>query len=214
MAIDSTAVTTIESSAVADVNTMVTNNADIGLDGDWNVTLSDSALSAAEVKAVNAGTSGQITMSAATTIEASSVSDILEIVQNTGATFVTASNYAVTLNDTSASAANIKLINADSSGAINMATVTTITSSSISDILEIVQNTGAAFTTASNYAVTLSDTSGSAANIATINADSSGAIDMSAMTTITSSTTANVLAIVENTGAAIYNCFKLCSNAK
>ena len=64
-----------------------------------NVVISDNTLSAAEIKTINAGTSGTIDISAATAIPGSTISDILEIVNNTGATFTTADNYAVTVSD-------------------------------------------------------------------------------------------------------------------
>ncbi|MCJ7601202.1 MAG: DUF4214 domain-containing protein, partial [Desulfobulbaceae bacterium] len=94
VALTTTAVTTIESSAVADVKTMITAAATTGIDGDWTVTLSDTSLSGADVKIVNAASSGAIDISAATTITSSTVADVLEIVNNTGAVFTTAGNYA------------------------------------------------------------------------------------------------------------------------
>ena len=174
--INAASITDVTSSTANAVNTMVTNIAEIGLDGNWNVTLSDATLSAAEVKTINVGTSGTIDMSAAATISSSTISDVLEIVNNNGATFATHTNYAVTLSDTSASAANIKSINDhNGTGTINMALVDTISSSSVSDVLEIVNDTGSVFTTATNYAVTLSD-GASSAELALIDADTSGLI--------------------------------------
>jgi hypothetical protein len=193
----------VTSSTANDVNTMLSNIAEIGLDGNWNVTLSDTSLSTSEVKTINDATSGTIIMLVATTISGSTA-DVLEIVNNTGGVFVTAANYAVTLSDTTATAANIKSINDDNgTGTIDMAAVATITISSIADVLEIVNNTGSAFTTATDYTVTLSDTTASAANIKLINDDNgTGTIKMAAVTTITSSSTADVLEIVNNTGSA------------
>ena len=52
--IDAATITTITSSTADAVNTMVTNASNIGLDSNWDVTLSDTSLSAAEVKTINA----------------------------------------------------------------------------------------------------------------------------------------------------------------
>jgi transposase-like protein len=187
------------------VNTLISNrgisgNA-INIDNDYNVTLSDVSISAANVKIVNNDTSGTINISAATTITSSTMADVLEIVQNTGSTFTTNANYAVTISDASLSAANVKLINADNgTGTIDISAATTITSSTIADVLEIVNNTGSVFTTAADYVVTLSDTSASAANLNTINADTTGLVTATSVTTISSSAVSDVLTLISNRG--------------
>ncbi|MCK5111890.1 MAG: hypothetical protein KAQ94_10255, partial [Arcobacteraceae bacterium] len=198
VAITATSITDVTSSTADAVNTMVTNISSVGLDGDWNVVLSDTTLAAADVKTINdANGTGTINMALATTLSSSSVSDVLEIVNNTGTDFTTATNYAVTLSDTTLAAADVKTINdANGTGTINMALATTLSSSSVSDMLEIVNNTGTDFTTATNYAVTLSDTgSVAAANLTTIVNDTTGTVNASAATTITGNT-AEVLLVV------------------
>ena len=131
--------------------------------------------SAANLNTINADTTGLVTATNVTTISSSAVADVLTLISNRGTSgdkINLATNYAVTLSDTSASAADIKTINVDNGTcAINMATVKTITSSTMADVLEIVQNTGSVFTTAPNYAITISDASLSAANVKLINAD-------------------------------------------
>ena len=57
-----------------------------------------------------------------------------------------------------------------------MSAATTISSSTAANVLKIVNNTGSAFTTATNYAVTLSDATVSAANADTIANDTSGIV--------------------------------------
>lgn len=61
------AVTTIESSLVADVKTLITNKTTAGVDNDWTVTLSDTSVSVTDYNTVDAGTSGVITAAVAAT---------------------------------------------------------------------------------------------------------------------------------------------------
>ena len=114
--INSDTVETIESSNVADVKTLViTNKTTSGIDDDWTVTLADTTIAAADVKLVNDAGSGAITLSA-TTINGT-VSDLLEIVNDTNAAFTTETDYAVTLSDT-ASIADYNTIDDDTTGVI------------------------------------------------------------------------------------------------
>ena len=206
--VTATAVSDISSSSFNDVNTLIGNRGTSGdkvnIDQDYNVVLSDNSISAANVKLINDDTSGTINIAAATTITSSTLSDVLEIVNNTGSNFTTNANYNVTLSDLSVSAANVKLINDDNgTGTINIAAATTITSSTLSDVLEIVNNTGSNFTTNANYNVTLSDLSVSAANVKLINDDNgTGTIDISNATTITNSSVSDVLEIVQDTNSS------------
>ena len=114
-------------------------------------------------------------------------------------TITTATNYDVVLSDSTLSAAAIKTINEQNgTGAINIATVTTITNSTAADVLEIVNDTGSVFTTAANYAVTISDAI-SAANVNTIVNDTTGTVTANVM----ADTAANLNSFINDTGGQV-----------
>jgi Ca2+-binding RTX toxin-like protein len=87
------------------------------------------------------------------------------------------------LSDTTLTGAQIKSINDNSTNAIDLSSVTTVSTATISEMLEVVENTGANFTTAPNYTVNISDTA-SASDINKVLADTTGVVtaDVSADT--------------------------------
>lgn len=173
--VTATAIENITSSDIADVKTLVTNATSAGIDTDWNVVISNETLSASDVKAVNAGTSGTINISNATTINGTT-DDILEIVNNTGATFVTHANYATTLSD-EATATEVNTI-ANDTGGIVTATVTQDTASNLKDALQQTDSSD-------KLTLKLTDTNlTSVDDILTLTSKTSEAIDASSVTDI------------------------------
>ena len=180
---NSTAVTDISSSAIADVKTMVTNATSVGIDSNWNVVISDTTLAASDVSAVNTGTSGTIDISAAGTINGTTA-DLLAIVNNTGATFTTATNYATTLSDT-ASIADANAILGDTTGTVT-ATVASDTAANL--------NSGLTNATATDaLTLTTTGTTGTASDLNGLDSKTSVTVDATSVTTITGTSGADTI---------------------
>ena len=90
------------------------------------------------------------------------------------------------ISDSSLNAADVKTVNDATSGTIDISNASSI-SGTTSDVLDIVNDNGATFTTATDYAVTLSDTA-SISNTNTILGDTSGVVTA----TVASDTVANL----------------------
>jgi hypothetical protein len=178
--VNASSITDITSSTISDVKTLVTNATTAGISSTWNVTISNTTLSAADINDVNNGTSGIIDISAATTISSSTTADVLKIVNNTGATFTTSSNYAVTLSDT-ASIANANTILGDTSAVVTA----TIASNTLANL-----NSGLSNATSSD-ALTLSitDTSVNASDLTALDGKTSVDINVSSVTSISGTDT-------------------------
>ncbi len=189
----------IDSSSAEDVKTMVSLQNKLGLSDTWNVKLSDANLNAADVKIINSGTtqtssidnntsntkvidggtSGEIDISAATSITGT-VEDLLDIVNNVGASFETSGDYGVTCtNDASPQAISAILghttgpvtASVDASGSLG-SLISELSGASPQDVLSFVLGTNTA----------------SVQELMQLSSLTSGPIDASSITNVTGST--------------------------
>ena len=146
--------------------------------GDETVALDDTTVAAADLLALDTATSGGIDASSVTTVTGS-LSDVATAYASSGISGL--GNAAVTLDDTTAAAADLNALAAFTSGTIDASSVTTVTGS-LSDV-------GAAYASSGisglgNAAVILDDTTVAAADLNALDALTSGVIDASSVTTL------------------------------
>ena len=172
-------VTTI-TGAIADLLTTYTSGGITGLTG-RAVTLSDTTVSAANLNSLDSSTSGMVDASTVTDIEGA-IADLLTIYASSGITGL--NNEAVTLSDTTVSAANLNSLDTSTSGVIDASTVTTITGA-IADLLTTYASSSIRGLT--DEAVTLSDTTVSATDLLNLITKTSGSVNVSTLTSVTGS---------------------------
>ncbi|MDB4012209.1 hypothetical protein N9480_02325, partial [Planktomarina temperata] len=121
-AVAAAGITTI-TGAATDVVNATNDQATIDTATNVNVTLSDTTVVASTVDTINsANGSGGIDISLGTTINGSAA-NLVKIVQNTGSSFTTATNYIVTIDDADAAdinATDLSAIGADTSGVVTV----------------------------------------------------------------------------------------------
>jgi hypothetical protein len=174
--VDAAAATTLTGTA-ADVTTAYASVGITGL-GNEMVTLSDAALTAAALNAVDAATSG--------TVNASAVSALSDTAANVTAAYASTGitglgNEAVTLSDTTLAAATLDAIDGHTTGVINVGAATVLTGTA-ADVATAYASTG--ITGLGNEAVTLSDTALACAALNAIDTATTGLVDASAATTV------------------------------
>ncbi|MGJ0359846.1 hypothetical protein NG785_09320 [Aliarcobacter cryaerophilus] len=139
--------------------------------------LSDTSLTGAQIKSINDASTNAIDLSNVTTISTATMTEMLEIVNNTGAVFTTAANYEVSISDTS-SAANVNIVAGDTTGVVT-ATVSADTAANLNSALTNSTSTDA-------LTLTITDTSLSLlTNLLALDTKTSVAVNASSITSIT-----------------------------
>ena len=197
-AVNASSVQTITGSS-ADVKAVYTAGAGefTGL-GNEAVTLNTDP-STADLKAINAATSGVISLSNYGLALSGSAADLAIALSGT---FGAAYNGAITIEGTTAAAADLKAINLATSGAVNASSVQTITGSS-ADVKAVYTAGAGEFTGLGNEAVTL-NTDPSTADLKAINAATSGVISLSNYGLALSGSAADLAIALSGTFGAAY----------
>ena len=161
------------------------------------ITISNADYSVAQLKVINAGSSGAITLTTPTTALSDTSSNLAVALNGT-----TDHNAAVTVTNADYTAAELATINDGTAGAITLNTTDTALSGSSSDLAAaftgtVTEHTGTVTITNSDYTV---------AELVTINAGTTGAITLNTTTTALSGTAANLVlafagTVTEHTGS-------------
>ena len=175
--IDASSVTTLTGS-LSDVAGAYASSGISGL-GTAAVTLEDTTVAAVDLNAIDAATIGTIDAAAATTVTGAAAA-VATAYASSGISGL--GNEAVTLDDTTAAAADLNAIDTATSGTIDAASVTTVTGS-LSNVATAYGSSG--ISGLGNEAVTLSDTTVAAADLNALDAKTTGVIDASSVTTLT-----------------------------
>ena len=160
------------------------------------ITITNADYTVAELKTINAGTTGAITLNTTDTALSGTSSDLAlafagTVTEHTGTVGITNADYSV---------AELKTINAASTGAITFTTATTALSDTSSNLAVALNGT-----TNHNAAVTVTNADYTAAELATINNGTAGAITLNTTNTALSGTAASLAAafagtVTEHTG--------------
>ena len=176
------------------------SNLAVALNGTTNhnaaVTVTNADYTAAELATINNGTSGAITLNTTDTALSGTSSSLAAafagtVTEHTGTIGITNADYTV---------AELKTINAASTGAITFTTATTALSDTSANMAVALNGT-----TNHNAAVTVTNADYTAAELATINNGTAGAITLNTTDTALSGTAANLAAafagtVTEHTG--------------
>jgi hypothetical protein len=152
--------------------------------GDEIVQLTDTALGALALNAIDAATSGLVKAGSITTLTGAAVDVLASYAAKTAGTISLLGNEAVTLSDTSLAAAALDAINAATSGVVDASAATTLTGLAADVASAYAANAGGAISGLGGEAVTLSDTTLDAATLNTIDTRTSGVVDASAASTL------------------------------
>ena len=159
--------------------------------GTGTLKLNDTSLTGTQIKSVNDASTNAIDLSNVTSISTATMSEMLEIVENTNATFTTAANYTVTISDTS-SAIDVSKVLGDTSGVVT-ATVTADTATNLNNNLT---------NSAANDALTLVVTGASAvaSDLKALDGKTSVLVDANTNVDTITGTAADVKTVVESSG--------------
>ncbi|WP_157573357.1 hypothetical protein, partial [Novosphingobium sp. AAP83] len=181
-AINAAAVGTIQGTA-ADVAAVYAGISGFSGLGNEAVTVYDSAPAASNLVAIDAATSGLISLPNVSSLTGSAA-DVAAVYASSGITGLGGA-VVVSLTGSTAAASDLVAVNAATSVTIDASLVTTITGTAV-DVAAVYAGI-AGFSGLGGEAVTLSDTSVAAATLNALNAETSGVITFSNVTTITGS---------------------------
>jgi len=179
--VNATSVTTVAGHAADIKLAYAAGSAQISGLGNEAVTITDTSIAALDLHTINAATTG-IVNAAAITIVTGAALDIKTVYSEAGISGL--GNEAITLNDTTIDASLLNVVNADTTGIVNAATVTTITGHA-ADIKLAYAAGSAQISGLGNEAITLSDTTIAASDLNIINAATTGLVNVGSVSTIT-----------------------------
>jgi hypothetical protein len=181
--INAATVTSLTGTA-ANANIVLTTGAGeiSNIDGNEDVTLTDSTLAVSVLNTLDGNTSGSINASSVTTLTGT-IPTLQSVYDSTGITGL--GNEALTLSDTTTSATALSTLNAETTGTINASTITTITGT-IAEVNTLYAESG--ISGLGDEAVTISDTANVDVTILnTLDSNTSGTINGSSITSMTGS---------------------------
>ena len=178
-----------------------------GLDDTEAVTTSDTGtVAASDITDLDGETSGVVTVQAGITTLTGTIAQAQAAFDANDAGTVTGldDTEAVTTSDTTAAASSLNLLNVETAGVINAASITTLTGS-LSDVqASYTANTAGTISGLGNEAVTLSDTgSAVASGITTLAGDTSGTVTVNAGITTLTGTIAQAQAVYDAANISI-----------
>ncbi|MDO1584598.1 DUF4214 domain-containing protein [Rhizobium oryzicola] len=215
--VDASTVKSLVSASAADAQLLLLTNQGatgdkIKMAGDVTVTLTDTTATAATLKSIEAATTGLVDASTVESLVSASAADAqLLLVTNQGTTgdkIKMAGDVAVTLADTTATAATLKSIEGATTGLVDASSVTSLTSASAADAqLLLVTNQGATgnkIKMAGDVTITLTDTSIASSTLKAIDGATTGLITAANLTDL-SGATADIKSVLTatTTGTAI-----------
>ncbi|MES2186161.1 MAG: hypothetical protein V4505_16540, partial [Pseudomonadota bacterium] len=207
--VTATSITAITAATVADAKQLLvtdlgTTGDKINLAGNVAVTLADTTAVAADLKNLEAATTGLVDATSVATISAASVADAQLLLStkngSSGDKIKTAANVAIALADTTATGTALKAINDGTTGVVNASTITSITAATVAQAKQLLVTNAATVTLATGVTVGLTDTTATAADLKTIETATTGLVDATSITTITAAAVADALLLVTDRG--------------
>ena len=191
--INAAAVTWVNSGLASEVAAVYASSGITGL-GSASVTLSGTTATAKDLNAINAATTGAINAGAILTVTGS-IAEVTTTYTTPG--FSSLGNKAITLTDTTATAASLNSLDLLPTGLINAASVTLLTGTAAAAMASFASS---GITGLGSAAVTLSDTKLGGASLASLDSSTSGIVNAATVTWINSGTAAEVAVVYGSSG--------------
>jgi Ca2+-binding RTX toxin-like protein len=180
--IDASTVTTVTGAASA-VATAYASSGIYGF-GNEGVILSGTVVTAIDLNAVNAATTGTVNMASILTVTGS-LSELM--ITYTAAGFFGKGNEALTLSDSAVVATSLSSLDRKTTGVIDASSVTTVTGTAAAAATAFASSGVSGL---GNASVTLSDTTAAVSNVNAIDVATSGLVNASTVTTLTGTASA------------------------